>query len=261
MANQHGDFIWYELMTPDPAASQAFYEGLLHWKFSTADAQNGGYREFSMDGTPVGGLLPLSDTMQEGGARPLWAGYIGVNDVDACANTLLGLGGHVVMPARDIPDVGRFAFVRDPQGAHFYIMRGFSNHSSESFATHVPRVGHCAWNELATSDPAAAGAFYADLFGWVTSERLDMGPMGDYDILKNGAERDFSFGAVMASPDEVPVSQWSYYFRVPSIDAAVLYIDKHGGQVVHGPMEIPGGDVSLSAIDPQGAFVALVGKA
>src|SRR5690625_7310585 len=70
------------------------------------------------------------------------------------------------MPPLDIPDVGRLAMVTDPQGAVFYVMRGFSNQISLAFAADKPRVGHCAWNELSTTDPEAAKAFYFREFGW-----------------------------------------------------------------------------------------------
>lgn len=260
MTNQHSDFIWYELMTTDADAAGNFYGDLLGWRFKHAGQPGMDYRLFSKAGTDVGGVMPLTSEMQENGARPLWAGYIGVDDVDASAEAIAKAGGEIQMGPRDIPDVGRLAFVKDPQEAPFYIMRGSSDRASESFATHEPREGHCAWNELATSDPAGAKAFYGDAFGWVKADSMDMGPMGEYEMMKNGADRDFMFGAMMKKPDDMPVSLWSFYFRVPSIDAAVGYIKENGGQIVNDPMEIPGGDFSLNGVDPEGAFFALVGK-
>ena len=261
MTNKHGDFIWYELMTTDADAAQEFYGGLLGWDFQSAGQEGIDYRQFLMEGTMVGGLMPLSEEMQQGGARPLWAGYIGVDDVDATVETVTKRSGEVLMPPQDIPGVGRFAFIKDPQGAPLYIMHPTTpNHASESFSTHEPRVGHCAWNELVTSDPSGAKSFYGDLFGWEKTDTMDMGPLGEYEIFKNGATRDFTFGAMMKKPNEMPVSLWSYYFRVPTVEVAVEYITKNGGQIVNGPMEIPGGDFSLNAVDPQGAFFALVGK-
>ena len=260
MTNQHGDFIWYELMTTDADAAQTFYGGLVGWRFRDAGQSGMDYRLFAKDGPDVGGLLPLTAEMQENGARPLWAGYIVVDDVDASAEAIAKAGGDILMQPRDIPNVGRFAFVKDPQGAPFYIMHGSSDQPSESFAPHTPREGHCAWNELATSDPAGAKTFYGDMFGWVKADSMDMGPMGEYDMMKNGADRDFMFGGLMKKPDEMPVSLWSFYFRVPSIDTAVAYVKDHGGQVVMGPMEIPGGEFSLNGVDPQGASFGLVGK-
>ncbi len=261
MINIHGDFIWYELMTTDADAAQGFYGGLLGWTFKDSGQEGVDYRQFAADGPDVGGLMPLTQEMQDGGARPLWAGYVGVEDVDVGADAIKKAGGEVLMGPQDIPGIGRFAFVKDPQGASLYIMRPFSSdHVSESFAHKTPRDGHCAWNELATSDPAGAKAFYGDLFGWVKADTMDMGPMGEYEMLKNGEARDFMFGAMMKKPDEMPVSLWNYFFRVPNIDIAVAYINDNSGQIVDGPIEIPGGEFSLNGVDPQGAFFALVGK-
>jgi hypothetical protein len=63
----------------------------------------------------------------------------------------------------------------------------------------------------------------------------------------------------MKKPDEMPVSLWSYYFRVPDIDRAVEYIGGNGAQVINGPIEIPGGEFALSGLDPHGAMFSLVG--
>lgn len=259
MRNRHGDFIWYELMTTDTTAAEKFYGGLVGWSFADAGQAGTPYRLFSADGPAVGGVLELTPHMIDGGARPLWAGYIGVDDVDAAASKVCAAGGKQLMDPVDIPGVGRFTFVTDPEGAPFYLMRGASDQPSESFATHDPRVGHCAWNELMAGDPAAAQKFYGETFGWVKADMMDMGPMGEYVMLKNGDDRDFMFGAVMKKPDDMPVSFWSYYFRVPEIDTGAKYIADNGGQVLNGPMEIPGGDYVLNAVDPQGAMFSLIG--
>ncbi len=261
MANEHGDFIWYELMTTDADAAQAFYGGLLGWSFEGVNQEGSDYRLSLKNGTPVSGVLPLTNEMCDGGARPLWAGYVAVKDVDASVTAITEKGGAILMPPQDIPDVGRIAFVQDPQGAPFYIMRPTTaDQASESFSTHEPRVGHCAWNELMTSDPAGAKSFYGDLFGWIRAESMDMGPMGEYEMLKNGETRDFMFGGLMKKPDEMPVSLWGFYFRVSNIDDAVTYVTENGGSVINGPMEIPGGEFALNGLDPQGAAFSLVGK-
>ena len=190
----------------------------------------------------------------------MWAGYLEVDDVEESIQAVEQSGGRVLMGPTDVPDVGRLAYVADPQGASFYLIHTQFGQPSQSFAHTDPRVGHCAWNELAAADPEGALAFYAEAFGWIVSERMDMGPIGEYLMLKNGETRDFMFGAVMKKPDQVPMSMWSFYFRVPSIDTAVRYLDDNAATIVNGPMEIPGGEFSLNAVDPQGAFFALVGQ-
>ena len=259
MTNKHGDFIWYELMTSDADASQDFYGGLVGWTFEDSGQPNADYRIFRKDGPNAGGLMPLSKEMQDGGARPLWAGYVGVEDADAAAKKIADLGGAVLMPPTDIPGVGRFAFVKDPQGVPLYVMRGASDAPSEAFAHSAPREGHCAWNELVTDDPAGAKKFYGDAFGWSVAEAMDMGPMGEYEMLKNGADRPFLFGAIMKKPDAAPMSSWNYYFRVADIDVAAAYVNAEGGEILNGPMEIPGGEYVFTGVDPQGAVFSLIG--
>ena len=268
MTNHHGDFIWYELMTPDGTASQAFYGSMLGWTFGGDDE----YREIQGSDGGVGGMLQLTPEMTAGGAQPAWVGYILVDDVDKMVESVEHGGGRTFMPARDMPGVGRFAMVADPQGAPFYVMKPTPpadkpDMASNAFSYDKPRIGHCAWNELATSDVEGAKHFYGQRFGWVKDGEMDMGPMGKYEFLRHaGRAPDGSppgqgmLGAVMPKMPQMPVSAWSHYFRVADIDAAVDYIGANGGTVTVAPMEIPGGDFSMNALDPQGAHFALVGS-
>lgn len=258
MANSPGDFIWYELMTPDAEASARFYEGLLGWTIGGPPD----YREIQAPGGDhVGGMLQLSAEMLAGGARPAWVGYILVGDVDRTLAALTDAGGAVLMPARDMDGVGRMAMVTDPDGAPFYVMTPTPpddrpDAESTAFAKYAPKVGHCAWNELVTDDPAAADEFYRGLFGWTRGEALKMGPMGTYQMYDHG---DYGLGAIMKRPAEMPVAIWAYYFRVPEIDAAAAYVTANGGQIAVGPVEIPGGDYVFQGFDPQGAFFSIIG--
>jgi hypothetical protein len=263
MTNKHGDFIWYELMTKDTDAASNFYGKVIGWT-STASGQPGmDYRFFSSGdgGDPkdgVGGYLAITPEMEAGGARPAWVGYIAVDDVDASVDSIMQTGGSLLMPAMDIEGIGRMAMVADPQGAPFYVMKGASDETSHAFAATAPKNGHCAWNELATTDPEAAKAFYGAQFGWTKDGEMDMGPMDKYEFLKASDGR-FALGAVMPKMPEMPVSAWTFYFRVPDIDAAVDSVKAGGGTILVEPMEIPGGDYSLNAMDPQGVAFGLVG--
>jgi uncharacterized protein len=263
MTNQHGDFIWYELLTKDADAAGDFYGKVIGWT-STPSGQPGmDYRFFSSgDGSDpkdgVGGYMAITPEMEAGGAQPCWLGYIAVDDVDASVAAITASGGTLHMPAMDLEGVGRMAMVADPQGVPFYVMKGASDETSHSFAALAPKVGHCAWNELATSDPEAAKAFYGALFGWTKQGDMDMGPIGKYEFLMASGDR-FGIGAVMPKLPEMPVSMWQFYFRVPDIDAAVATIKVNGGTPLMEPVEIPGGEYSVSAADPQGAVFGLVG--
>lgn len=260
MQNQQGDFIWYELMTSDADAASAFYADVVGWQVTPAGMPDMDYR-FLWAGAAddqrngAGGLLGLTQEMIASGARPAWMGYLAVDTVDDAVARISAAGGSVLMPAWDIPDVGRMAMVTDPQGAPFYVMRGFVDDVSHAFAKYAPKLGHCAWNELASSDPASAWLFYGALFGWQKDGDLDMGPMGKYEFVKS----DTVIGAIMPKMPDMPSSMWSFYFRVADIDAAAARIKAGGGTILQEPMEIPGGDFSLNAVDPQGAPFGLVG--
>jgi predicted enzyme related to lactoylglutathione lyase len=256
MANRQGDFIWYELLTGDADAAQAFYASVVGWTVTNSGQPGMDYRILNAGEHSIGGLMGITPDMAAHGARPTWLGYIAVDDVDATVTAVGASGGGVMMPAMDIPDVGRIAMVTDPQGVPFYVMRPAGEGDSLAFAYDIPREGHCAWNELVTSDQAAAWAFYGDHFGWSKDGEMDMGPMGSYDFIRHGGV----IGAIMKGTPEMGPPHWNQYFRVPDIDVAVKAVAAGGGSVVNGPMEIPGGEFALNGIDPQGAHFGLVGK-
>jgi predicted enzyme related to lactoylglutathione lyase len=256
MTNKHGDFVWYELMVPDADAAASFYGAILGWNCKLSENSGAdGYREWWMVDAPIGGLLPLSEEMKAGGAHPGWLGYVHVEDVDAQVEKLKAGGANIMMGPQDIPGVGRFAMILDPQGVPLYVMTDASGETSTAFSKYEPQLGHCAWNELSTTDPAAAWKFYGEQFGWTKDGELDMGPLGKYEFIKS----DVPIGAIMPKLAEMPVPMWSFYFRVPSVDAAMAIIKAEGGTILQEPMEIPGGEFSLNAMDPQGAAFGLVG--
>ncbi|MBC7799872.1 MAG: VOC family protein [Gemmatimonadaceae bacterium] len=252
MADPHGRFVWYELMTTDMDAAARFYAGVVGWTVSDFDG-DASYRMFSAGPAGVGGLMAVPPGA--GDMRPGWFGYVGVDDVNATVDSIVAAGGAVQMPARDLDGVGRIAMLADPQGVAFYVMRGTSSEPSVSFNLTAP--GHGAWNELGTTDLPAALAFYAAQFGWTKGDAMSMGPMGDYQFVHHGGER---IGAMMARPEPGPPPGWQFYFRVADIDAAARATTAGGGTILNGPMPVPGDDHILVATDPQGATFAVVGQ-
>ena len=159
----------------------------------------------------------------------------------------------------DQPGVGRLSMVTDPQGAAFYLMdplppEGQPDAKSDVFDPMKPH--HVRWNELATNDPDAAIAFYQRHFGWAQEGAMDMGEFGQYRFVQHDG---VGIGAVMPLMPGMSHATWSYYIGVDDIDRAADAIAAGGGQVVQGPMDIPGGEFSLNATDPQGASFGLVG--
>ncbi len=253
--NRPGDFIWYELLTADADAAQAFYGQVLPWTFHDSGQADMDYRIVRAPEHDVAGLMSITPEMAGHGARPVWLCYLAVDDLDQAAAAIVQKGGSVQMAAMDVPMVGRIAMVADPQGAPLYIMTPASGGRSLAFAHDRPRVGHAAWNELRTSDQAGAWAFYGDLFGWRHDGDMDMGPMGQYQFIRHGG----MVGAMMTADPALGPPHWNTYFRVADIDAAKAAVEAAGGQVTQGPHEVPGGDFSMNCLDPQGAAFGLVG--
>ncbi len=257
-----GDFIWYELMTPDPDRAKAFYDAVVGWNVAAeGPPEYNGYRMIGRsDGGFAGGVLPITPEMQQHGARPGWLGYLYVEDVDASVQAIEQAGGNTWMAAMDIPNVGRVALVTDPQAAPFYVMKPIPpandpNGRSDVFSPSAEqRVG---WNELSTSDPAAARRFYGEQFGWTSEEFMPMGELGEYRFFDHHGQR---IGAVAGTMPGQP-AHWRYYIRVPSIAAAKQAAEAKGGTIQMGPHQVPSGDTIIIGTDPQGAEFALVGGA
>ena len=255
MANPNGTPIWYELMSAEPDASKAFYEDVIGWTVHPSDMPGMDYRMIDTGGGDfVGGLARHADGATPGGLTPGWRFYIGVDDVDATVAKLTAAGGSVVIPAFDMPDVGRMAYVADPQGLNFYVMRGASDQDSNAWDRTA--MGKCNWNELATPDQASANAFYADVFGWSYPDKMPMGEMGDYWFVEAGGQ---TIGATMNARPDGPPPAWQFYFRAPDIEAAADKVKAGGGTVHAGPMDGPGGDRIIVASDPHGLIFGVVG--
>lgn len=249
MTNPNGSWIWYELLTDDADAAIDFYGQIVGWTPSKFPGAPMDYNIMSAGDDGVAGVMknPMP-------TAPAWLGYVGVDDVDATVATIESLGGKVHMPATDMAGVGRMAMVEDPQGAHFYVMRGESAEDSKAYGR--MEMGKGSWNELQTVDDAAALDFYGKVFGWEKNGAMPM-PWGDYSFLQARGS-DEVWGAMM--PREKPENPvgWNFYFRVPDIEAAHAKVKELGGSPFHDPMEVPGGERVFFATDPQGATFGLV---
>lgn len=262
MGNPVGSFIWYELMTGDLDAAGTFYGSVVGWTLGAHEMPAVGmdYRMIvRSDGGFAGGALALTDEMIGEGARPGWLGYIYVPDVDAEATKIEAEGGRIHMPGTTLEGVGRFALVSDPLGAPFYLMtpqppEDDPDASSDAFTIDRPQT--IRWNELVTSDDDAAIAFYTRHFGWTQEGAMPMGPLGDYRFIQL---EDVQIGAVMKQADFMPVPGWTFYIGVDDIDRAFAAVTQAGGRVMGDPRQIPTGEYTVHAFDPQGAYFGLVG--
>lgn len=258
-----GSFIWYELMTTDAGAAATFYGDVIGWKIPAPAGPQGadpsGYRMLQRDdGGSAGGVLQLTGEMCAQGARPIWLGYLHVDDVDATVQQIEADGGKLLMPVMSLP-VGRIAMLADPMGTPFYVMHPIPPADKPDAVSDVfdPRATQrVRWNELQSPDLARAKAFYAKHFGFGFNEVMPMGPLGDYCFFDHHGQR---LGAIMQKPDGAPMAAWLFYLGVTSVAAARRAIEAGGGRIIHDQHQVPGGDWIIVATDPQGAAFGITG--
>jgi predicted enzyme related to lactoylglutathione lyase len=253
MADSHGRFVWYELTTTDMPAAAAFYAAVVGW--STRDASMPGlpYTVLSAGDAAVCGMMQLPQDARQRGERPMWLGYIGVDDVDASADRIKRLGGAVHVPPQDVMDVSRFSIVSDPQLATFALFKW--RRPGQPPPVGIGTRGSVGWHELLADNWEQAWTVYSELFGWQKT-KAHVGAMGTYQQFAAGGE---TIGGMMTKPATVPVSCWLYYFNVGDIDAAGKRVKDGGGQVLKGPAEVLDGHWIVECADPQGAIFALIG--
>jgi predicted enzyme related to lactoylglutathione lyase len=187
---------------------------------------------------------------------PFWSMYIAVPNLDEAVKNVTRLGGSELSQVIDVPTVGRMQMLKDPQGAAFYVIQP---EPRDNPPDREPEPGEASWIELMTTDAPAAMKFYEDLFGWQPGEAMDMGDMGKYHVFNRGARM---MGGMMNKPPamaQVP-PYWGIYFMVPDINAAVERVKANGGQILNGPIQVPGGSWIVNALDPQGAAFSLHAK-
>lgn len=115
---EHGAFSWFELMTSDTGNAKKFYSQLFGWTLEDEKMPNGMVYTIAKAGDKqVAGIMSTDDAIGEVTPPPCWGIYITVNNVDETINLAQSLGANILVPPSDIPDVGRFAVLADPQGA------------------------------------------------------------------------------------------------------------------------------------------------
>ena len=167
------------------------------------------------------------------------------------------LGGKVLKGATDIPNVGRYAVLSDPQGATFALYTPASPPASPpAGGAGSGASGEFSWHELTTTDPQAGLRFYSELFGWARGPGHDMGgTMGLYQIFTQGGAQ---VGGMYRVQDASTPPHWLGYVRVTDAARTAAAAKAAGGRVLHGPVEVPGGSWIAMLLDPQGGAFAVV---
>ena len=93
MSSKQNPFVWYDVMTTDTTAAEAFYSKVVGWDIKDSGMPDRYYGILSAGGATVGGLMPIPEDARAMGAQPAWMGYIGVDDVDDYAKHVKAAGG------------------------------------------------------------------------------------------------------------------------------------------------------------------------
>ncbi len=120
LVDEPGAFCWGELNTNDTGKALTFYRQMFNWGIRGKEDGSSEYTEFTADGQSIGGMMAIKKEWGE--VPPHWLAYYQVSDCDGMAAKAKDLGATLMVPGTDIPGTGRFAIIRDPQGAVFAII-------------------------------------------------------------------------------------------------------------------------------------------
>ncbi len=249
-------FVWHDLGTKDLDGSKRFYGEVFNWTFDTNE--NDPYSHISAGDQMIGGLRQMDANEPQ---PPCWLGYIGVDVVAATVASIVSAGGQVHMPTMVMENVGTFAVTADPTGAAFAPWKS-ARPGEDVEPVGMPKPFTFCWDELMTTDPAAAGAFYQTIFGWA-SRPVDMGGGMIYTLLdrpgvKTPRGDQASAGGMMKSPPEVPYSFWLPYVAVDDCDRVSERAGRLGATITVTPSDIPGVGRFACWLDPQQAAIAVL---
>lgn len=241
-----GRFVWHELMTPDVEKAKGFYAELFGWTFQSMPMPGMDYTIIQNAGAGIGGVMPLSAVPMPG-VPPHWLGYVSA-DADAAAAATRKAGGNVLGEPFDVPDVGRIAILQDATGAAWATYRGLKGDEPE---VERPAAGTFCWDQLNTTDPSKAAAFYASTLGWTTRPFHDSKDLSVF--MREGGRETAS---LMSAPPGVP-SHWLTYVLVGKLADARGRAVRMGAQVHLEHLPVQGiGTISVIG-DPAGAAIGL----
>jgi uncharacterized protein len=240
---------WVDLMTSDPAGSRAFYGEVFGWAADNPQPEFGGYFNFTKNGVYVAGGMANQPDMD---VTNVWSVYLTSDDARKTVEAAASSGGHVVVPAMDVGELGTMAVVVDPGGATIGLWQPGLH---QGFGVHG-EAGTPSWFELHTRDYEASIAFYRDVFHWDTSVVGDTADFRYTTLVHGDQQLAGVMDATAFLPSDVP-SHWSVYFGVDDADAALSTIVGLGGSIVQPAEDTPYGRLATAA-DPAGARFKLV---
>ena len=255
--NQHR-FVWHDLNTKDLDGAKRFYSEVFNWKFNNSDGE---YAHISAGDQMIGGIRKMGAQEHQ---PPSWLGYVLVDDVAATVAAVENQHGRVYVKTTVMDKVGTFAVTADPTGAVFAPWRSAraEENKPDSGTPGLPKVGTFCWDELVTTDPAVAGSFYANVFGW-SPHAVEMGGGNTYTLFHRPGttgpnNQPIGAGGMMKAPAGMPHSFWIAYVHVANADQSSEKATRLGGKVMVPPTDIPNIGRFSCWSDPQGAAIAVL---
>jgi predicted enzyme related to lactoylglutathione lyase len=235
-----GTFVWHECLSTDVEAAKAFYTRLFGWELEIYKPGEMDYAMINVGGQSHGGFWQAPD-----GVPSHWLGHVRVENVDAAVARATGLGGTVLVGPSDIPEIGRFCVVADPEGA------AVSLYQPDTLGPQPQGV--FAWDELLTTDVEGAKRFYHEVLGWDSGELA--GLTGTYTLLLKG---EVQVAGAMPKPETMQAPPaWLVYVATPDVDATAKRAVELGGTVAMESTDIPDAGRIAVLVDPAGAAFGL----
>ncbi|HET7477663.1 MAG TPA: VOC family protein [Dermatophilaceae bacterium] len=230
---------WIDLGIPDLERAMAFYGGVFGWTFEVGPVEYGSYTTCFLAGRRAAALMA-----NPAAGEVWWNVYLATDDVDATVAAARAAGGQVLTDPMDVMDQGRMALVRDPVGAQFGLWQGRAHIGCEV----VNEPGALVRNDLQTSNPRAARAFYPAVFGFTLDGNDDLEGV-DFTFLRRPDGHEV--GGIVGDPGRTR-SAWNTTFAVADTDLTAATIAGLGGSVTVPPHDMPYARLG-TALDPFGA--------
>ena len=244
---------WAELSTTDEAGALSFYSALFGW---ADDPQEMGpdwyYHLQKLNGLEAAAIYQQGEEERNENVPPHWNIYFTVDSVNEAMGRVQQNGGKVVFGPMDVFEAGRMAMCQDPQGAHFALWQ-----ANQHIGCRIKgETGAMCWNELLTTDRAAAVNFYQAALGLEPGAVI---PPLQYAMLRAGGTEVAGVMQITPEMGQFP-PHWTVYFAVDDVDATVAQAQSLGA-TVHVPATVisdpnegqPDVGRFASLSDPQGA--------
>lgn len=243
-----GKFIWYDIFTADISGTAKFYSELFGWSFENVQGSQSQIQTIFSDGLPIGNAIGMEKELKEESSGQ-WLGYISIPDVDVAVQMLENNQGTLHTAARDLPNRGRVAVVRDPQGALFAFIHSSAGDPPDGELKHSSWLG----SELWTTDIEDAQSFYSKVAGY--EELLVPLSCGDtyHFMMRDGKPR----AGIAKIPWDDVQPNWIPYIVVEDVVAITHKAIALGATLIMEPdSAFPDNEVAILA-DPSGAVFGI----